>query len=86
MNTSEIDLFGDIFVIVLERDTENPIKSRGAIALETHTGMANLLTTIKNAIRHDDGRMGIVTICKLEPIGDLEFCKNLVEQRRKAAQ
>ena len=76
------DILGGIFIVVTERDHTDPIKSRGAIAMETHTGNADLLQTIKRAKIYEDN-YGEPTIFKLEKVGTLEECEKIISEAKK---
>ena len=71
------DPFGDVYVVVTERDHDDPIKSRGSICMETYTGSANLPNAVDFAKRID-GRYGKAIICKLEKVGDVGVCEKLI--------
>ena len=68
---------GDVFVVVTERDTDDPMKSRGSICFETYTGNANLPKAVEFAKRIGD-KYGKVIICKLHKVGDVSVCENLI--------
>jgi len=72
------DILGGIFVVGTERDCHEPEKSRGAIIMETYTGRANLVETVKNGKRFH--RYGGVTVFKLEKVGTLEECENIINK------
>ena len=74
------DPLGDIYIVVAERDIEDPMKSRGAIAFETHTGKANLPAAVDFGNRLGQ-RYGKILICKLQKVGDLSACEAAINLR-----
>lgn len=71
------DPLGEIYIVVSERDHHDPLKSRGAIAMETYTGQANLINAV-DAAKRFSGRNGKATICKLVPVGGIETCEKII--------
>ena len=67
----------DVYVVVTERDHCNPMKSRGAICMETYTGKANLVDAVKRA-KSMQAHYGNAVICKLEPVGNAEACEKII--------
>ena len=71
------DPLGDIYGIVTQQDTDDLLKSRGAIMLESYTGQADLIKTVEKA-EHIGNRYGKIIICKLIPVGGVELCKKII--------
>ena len=67
----------DIYAIVTQQDTDDLLKSRGAIMLEAYTGQADLIKTVEKAERIGD-RYGKIIICKLTAVGGIDICKTII--------
>ena len=73
------DPLGDAYIVVTERDHPEPIKSRGAIAMETYTGTASLCESVER-VKYFNGRYGKAVICKLVPIGGIKICERIINE------
>jgi len=80
----KIDPLRDTFIVTSERDHSDPLKSHGPIAMETYIGRSNLIEAVKNSKRFS--RYGKITICKLVPVGDIEFCEKLIKDQTEGTE
>ncbi len=75
--SSDLDPLGDIFVVVTERDHDNPMKNRGAICFESYTGNASLPDAVSRA-KSLNGKYGKTVIHKLVPVGNIFECEKII--------
>jgi len=82
LDNPEIDP-NDMFVVVSSRDNNNSIRNGGSICWETYTDKSNLLDAIDRA-KKSAGKYGESTICRLVPVGDVEFCEQIINSEQGA--
>ena len=76
-----INHYSDAFVVVVENDNaeRSLLRSNGPLSLETQTGKAGLSEAIEKA-KSINGRYGWSLICRLEIIGDIEVCEEILDR------
>ena len=66
------------YVVISERDTDDVFMNGGAICFETYLAHATLANAIERAETLGN-RYGAVIICKLQRLGTLEDCINILK-------